>query len=221
MKKLKIIYEDKELLVINKEPKVLTISTAKEKNRTLYAEASSYVKKQNPKNKIFIVHRLDKDTSGIVVFAKNETLKHQLQNNWDRLAKIREYTAVVEGRLTGSGEIKNYLYETKTLEVFSTDDPKKGKLAITKYKSISDTRAYSLININILTGRKNQIRVHLKDINHPIIGDKKYKSKSNPLGRLGLHASRLVLIHPKTKKEMVFISEAPKNFYEITKAKSQ
>ncbi|MGM9834212.1 MAG: RluA family pseudouridine synthase [Bacilli bacterium] len=218
MKKLKIIYEDKELLVINKEAKLLTISTKKEKDRTLYNEASSYVKKQNPKNKIFIVHRLDKETSGIVIFAKNETIKHQLQNNWDKLAKEREYIAIVEGRLENKGTIKNYLFETKTLQVFSTDDPKRGKLAITNYESLISTKAYSMLKINILTGRKNQIRVHMADLNHPIIGDKKYNAKSNPLGRLGLHATKLVLIHPKTKKEMIFSCDVPKEFNNIFKS---
>lgn len=217
MKKLKIIYEDKELLVINKEPKLLTISNNKEKERTLYFEASQYVKKQNPKNKIFVVHRLDKDTSGIVIFAKNQDLKYKLQNNWNKLVKEREYIAVVEGILKGKGKIKNYLVETKTLEVYSTNNSHIGKLAITNYEHLDNNKKYSLIKINILTGRKNQIRVHMQDLNHPIIGDKKYHAKSNPIGRLGLHASKLVLLHPITKKEYVFTSSIPKQFTELIK----
>lgn len=217
MKKLKIVYEDKDLLVVNKEAKLLTISTNKEKERTLYNEASNYVKKQNPKNKIFIVHRLDRETSGIIIFAKNETIKHQLQNNWDKIVQEREYVAIVEGKLVGKGTIKNYLFETKTLKVISTNDAKKGKLAITNYKSLKSTKAYSMIKISILTGRKNQIRVHMNDINHPIIGDKKYNAKANPLGRLGLHATKLTLIHPKTKKIMNFNCELPKEFAKLFK----
>lgn len=219
MKKLDIIYEDKEFLVVNKEPNLLTIATEKQKVNTLYHEASAYVKKQYPKNKVFIVHRLDKDTSGIVLFAKNKELKEALQNNWDRVAKEREYIAVVEGIVKESGEIRNYLYETKTLEVKSTNAPNKGKIAITNYKPIQHSKQYSLLEIHIQTGRKNQIRVHMKNIYHPIIGDKKYGANKNPLRRLGLHAKKLVLIHPLTKKEYIFQADVPKEFEKITKEK--
>ena len=207
-KKLDLIYEDKELLVINKPAKLLTIATEKEKFHTLYHEASEYIKKQNPKNKIFIVHRLDKETSGIVIFAKNEKLKLALQNNWEECAKVREYLAVVEGKvLNQKGIIQNYLKETKTLKVFDTKNPKSGKEAITHYQVLEHTNAYSLLKINIQTGRKNQIRVALSSIGHPIVGDKKYQSKKNPYGRLALHATKLSLLHPKLKKEYQFLSK--------------
>lgn len=212
-KKLDLVYEDKELLVINKPAKLLTISTEKEKYRTLYHEASEYIKKQNPHNKIFIVHRLDKDTSGIVVFSKNENLKHVLQENWEKLAIEREYIAIVEGNVKQSkGIIKNYLKETKTFQVFDTKNPKTGKLAITEYQVLDKNNAYSLLKIHIKSGRKNQIRVALSSIGHPIVGDKKYFSKKNPYGRLALHANRLVLIHPRTKKELTFLTKIPKEF---------
>ncbi|MCI8575404.1 MAG: RNA pseudouridine synthase [Bacilli bacterium] len=212
-KKLDIIHEDKELLVINKPSKLLTISTEKEKYHTLFYEASSYIKKQNPRNKIFIVHRLDKDTSGIVVFAKNESLKQALQINWDKLASVREYLAIVEGVIKEKeGTIKNYLKETKTLQVFDTKNPKEGKLAITNYQVLETNKVYSLLKINIKTGRKNQIRVALSSIGHPIVGDKKYQSQKNPYGRLALHASKLKLIHPKTNQEYLFLSKIPKEF---------
>lgn len=218
MKKLNIIYEDKELLVVSKPTKQLTISTTKDSINTLYHEAREYEKKKNPKNKIFIVHRLDRDTSGIVMFVKNEQLKHSFQNNWNELAKKREYIAVVEGNVTPKKDkIKSYLTESKTLQVYSTKDKTNGKIAITEYEVLQNNRAYSLLKINIKTGRRNQIRVHMNDINHPIIGDKKYDSKRNPLGRLGLHASRLEIIHPKTKKLLVFTSPYPKQFDEATK----
>lgn len=215
MKKLKILYEDKELIVINKETKLLTVATNREKERTLYNEVSNYVKKQNPKNKIFIVHRLDKDTSGVIIFAKNEKIKYQLQNNWESLVQEREYIAIVEGVLTGKCTIKNYLIETKDLKVISTNDNKKGKLAITNYEVIKNNKNYSMVKINILTGRKNQIRVHMKDIKHPIIGDKKYNAKSNPLKRLGLHATKISLIHPVTKKILTFNCDLPKEFTKL------
>lgn len=209
-KKLDIIYEDKEIIVINKPSKQLCIATDKDKQHTLYNEVSSYVKKQNPKNKIFIVHRLDKDTSGIVLFAKNEVLKRKLQDNWETLAKNREYIAIVDGKMEHKKDtLKDYLKESKTLQVYVTQNTKNGKLAITNYEVLKNNKVYSMLKININTGRKNQIRVQLSNINHPIVGDKKYKSRNNPLGRLALHASKLEVVHPVTKKLMVFESKVP------------
>lgn len=214
-KKMDILYEDKELLVINKPSGLLTVATDKESFNTLYHQAREYIKKQNPKNKIFIVHRLDKDTSGIVVFAKNEKIKLALQNNWEKVAKVREYIALVCGKPKKiKGEIKNYLKETKTLQVYSTND-KNGKLAITKYEVLQYNKEYSLMKINILTGRKNQIRVHMKDLGCPIVGDKKYEAKKNPFRRLCLHASKLVLVYPFTNKEMEFVTKSPVVFEKV------
>lgn len=215
MKKMNIIYEDKTLLVVNKPAKKLTIATPKKELNTLYHEAREYVKKQNPSNKIFIVHRLDKDTSGIVVFAKDEKAKNYLQDNWN--SYYREYIAIVEGIVKKSGTLKSYLAESKTLNVYSTKS-KNGKLAITNYEVLDNNKKYSLLKINILTGRKNQIRVQLSDIKHPIVGDKKYKSKTNPLNRMGLHANKLIIKHPITKKELVLEAKVPKiflNMFEI------
>ncbi len=212
-KKLDIIYEDKEILVVNKPSGILTVSTPKEKEKTLFHEVSDYVKKSNPKAKVFIIHRLDKDTSGIVMFAKNQNVKYTYQNVWDNLVLKRGYTAVVDGILEKkTGVIKSYLKETKTLFVYSSNDKKNGKLAITNYTAEKESKRYSMLNIDIKTGRKNQIRVHMKDINHPILGDKKYGNKKSPANRLMLHAGELVIINPKTKKKMTFISETPKSF---------
>lgn len=215
MKKMDIIYEDKELLVVNKPAKELTIATNKQEVNTLYHEAREYVKKQNPHNKIFIVHRLDKDTSGVVLFSKNEKLKKLLQDNWN--SYYREYMAIVEGVVLQKGVIKSYLKESKTLEVYSTNDSKNGKLAITNYEPLANNKKYSMLKINIETGRRNQIRVHLSDMKHPIIGDKKYNSKTNPLNRLGLHANILKIVHPTTKKEMEFIAKTPYLFHNMFK----
>ena len=212
-KKLDIIYEDKEILVVNKPSGILTVSTPKEKEKTLFHEVSDYVKKSNPKAKVFIIHRLDKDTSGIVVFAKNQNIKYAYQNAWDNLVIKRGYTAVVDGVLEKKKSIiKSYLKETKTLLVYSSNDKKNGKLAITSYNVVKETKKYSMLSIDIKTGRKNQIRVHMKDINHPILGDKKYGNKKSPLNRLMLHAGELIIINPKTKKKMEFISKTPKSF---------
>lgn len=211
-KKMDIIYEDKEFLVVNKPNGQLTIATNREVINTLYHEARIYIKKQNPKNKIFIVHRLDKDTSGIVLFTKNEKLKHLLQNNWNQLVKNREYYALLCNKPKKLKDtIISYLKEDKTLRVYSSKD-KSGKKAITSYEIIKYNKEYSLAKINILTGRKNQIRVHMSDINCPIAGDKKYKASKNPFRRLCLHNARLELIHPITKKNYVFLSDYPKIF---------
>lgn len=215
MKKIEIVYEDKDIIVVNKPYGMLSISTIKKEDKTMYKEVSSYIKKSNPKAKIYIVHRLDKDTSGLLVFAKNMNTKLTLQNNWDNLVKKRSYVAIVEGEVEKDKDIiKSYLKETKTFLVYSTNS-KDGKLAITEYRKVFSNREYSLLDINIKTGRKNQIRVHMKDINHPIVGDKKYGSKKNPIRRMCLHANILELIHPKTNKLMHFELDIPNGFIKL------
>ena len=208
--KLNILYEDKYLIAISKPHNLLTIGTAKEKDNTLYRKVSDYVKKQHKSNKIFIVHRLDKDTSGIIVFAKTEQVKRILQRNWDE--SKRKYIALVEGKVTKSDTIKNYLAETKTLKTYITNDKKIGKLAITKYNPIKTIKEYSLFQIEIFTGRKNQIRVHMESINHPIVGDKKYGSKKNPIRRMCLHATYLEFYHPITNKKIIIEDKYPNIF---------
>ncbi len=213
-KKMDILYEDKELLVINKPAGLLTIATDKEKERTLYHQAREYVKKQNPKNKIFIVHRLDKDTSGIVVFAKNEKLKLLLQKNWEQVAIKREYIALICGTPKNKKQrVENYLLETKTLHVYNTKD-RTGKLAITDYEVLKSNKQFSLVRIHILTGRKNQIRVAMHSIGCPIVGDKKYGANKNPYRRLCLHANLLELVRPKTHKHYLFEAKIPNLFYQ-------
>lgn len=215
MKKIDIIYEDKEIIVVNKPAGLLCISTEKEKEKTMYHFVSLYLKKSNPKAKVYIVHRLDKDTSGIVVFAKNMTIKSKLQNNWDSIVTRRGYVAIVEGEVEKDRDIiKSYLKETKTMLVYSSND-KHGKLAITEYRKVLSNSVYSLLDINIKTGRKNQIRVHLKDIGHPIVGDKKYNSKVNPIRRMCLHANVLEFIHPTTKRKMFFEIDIPNSFIQL------
>lgn len=208
--KLKILYEDKSIIIISKPSNLLTIGTNKEHNNTLYRKVSEYVKKQHKSNKIFIVHRLDKDTSGIIAFAKTERVKKILQRNWDKTK--RKYVALVEGKVAKGDTIKNYLAETKTLKTYITNDKKIGKLAITKYKPIKDNKEYTLLDIEILTGRKNQIRVHMESINHPIVGDKKYNSKKNPIRRMCLHATYLEFIHPITNKRLIIEDKYPNIF---------
>ena len=207
MKKLNIIYEDKEILVVNKPSKLLTVGTDKERERTLYHEVREYLHKKN--QKVFVVHRLDKDTSGIVLFAKNPKLKELLQRDW--LRYTREYRAVVEGRLPKTKDtLRFYLQEDKTHHVYVSD---KGLSSVTEYEVLSTNSTQSLLKVRIKTGRKNQIRASLAYIGNPIVGDKKYEAKINSLSRLGLHANKLGIKHPITNKEMTFISKAPKVFY--------
>ena len=208
MKKMDIIYEDKELLVVNKPPKLLTISDGKTDN-TLYNMARSYVKKQHKSNKIFIVHRLDKDTSGVVLFAKTEDVKKYLQDNWNKITK-REYFGILDGYLENNkGVIKEYLLEDKTHRVYASNK-KVGEYAETHYEVLNRKLKCTLVKIEIKTGKKNQIRVGFSNLGHPIIGDKKYGSKNNYIKRLGLHASRLE-INIKDKK-YVFEASIPKEF---------
>lgn len=213
--KLDILYEDKEIIVINKPSNLLTIGTEKNRNNNLYRKVSEYVKKQHKSNKIFIVHRLDKDTSGIIVFAKTEKVKSILQRDWDNSKRL--YVALVEGKVDESGTIKNWLRETKTLYTYSSNTKNDGKLAITKYKPIKNNKQYTLLDIEILTGRKNQIRVHMKDIGHSIVGDKKYGSTKNPIRRMCLHATYLNFKHPKTNKLIEINNNYPKIFDELVK----
>ena len=205
MKKMDIIYEDKNLLVINKPAKLLTISDGKTDD-TLYSMAYDYIKKQHKKTKIFIVHRLDRDTSGIVVFAKNEKTKLYLQNNWNNIVK-REYIAILDGILPSKkGILKDYLYEDKNHFVHVSKD-KKGDLAITEYKVLKYTNNNTIVSINIKTGKKNQIRVSFANIGYPILGDKKYGSKNT---RLYLHANRLSF--SLNSKDFVFEAKLPIEF---------
>lgn len=207
-----IIYEDKDLIVINKPSGLLSISTEKEKSKTAYYIVSNYLKSKNKNAKIFVIHRLDKDTSGVLMFAKNEKIKHLFQDNWEKIVIKRGYIAVVEGVLKKEGTIKSYLDENKNLVVYSTKNKKDGKLAITRYNVTRTNDNYSLLNVEIDTGRKNQIRVHMHDIGHPIVGDEKYGSKLNPINRLGLHANELILKNPITNKIMTFEAEIPSEF---------
>lgn len=209
-KKIKIIYEDKFIIIVDKPGNLLTIATQNEKEKTMFHQVIMYERTKNKNNKVFIVHRLDKDTSGLLLFAKTQKIKEQLQNNWNHV--LRKYIAVVEGVVEKREDtIQSCLTEEKNLMVHSTSS-KKGTLAITKYKRLKTSKAYSLLEIEIKTGKKNQIRVHMKEMGHPIIGDKKYEAKTNPLRRLGLHANTLEFEHPITHQIIHLESKIPSEF---------
>lgn len=207
MKKLNILYEDKYLIIVYKRHGLLTISRDNHNDLNLYDEVKEYEKKKNPRNKIFIVHRLDKDTSGLVLFAKNEKIKYALQNNWDKV--IRKYYAVVEKEVLENKTLINYLQESKTGEVFVTNNKEVGKKSITKYEVLSKNNKCSLLDIEIKTGRKNQIRVQLAYILHPIIGDKKYGNTKNK--ELLLQAYYLKFNHPVDNKEIIIKTDIEKS----------
>lgn len=210
-----IIFEDNNIIVVNKPSGLLTIATEKEKEKTLYHIVREYLKKKNKNNKVFIVHRLDKDTSGIVIFAKDEKTKNMLQENWNEIVSLREYVAVVHGKLSKKEDrIIQKLKQTKTNLVYVTKS-EDGKEAITNYKVIKENELYSLLEIKIETGKKNQIRVALSSINHPIVGDKKYGDKKDKEQRLYLHANRLKLYYPIIKKDILFETKTPKEFKKL------
>lgn len=212
-KKLDILYEDKFLIIINKPSNLLTISTEKEKERTLFHYVYDYLKKKNKRNKVFIVHRLDKDTSGIIMFAKDEATKFYMQENWNKVK--RNYVAVVNGKIENKkGVIKNYLMETKTHLTYSVND-KNGKLAITEYEKILENKKYTMLSLALKTGRKNQIRVGLAEMGNPIVGDKKYGIKKDPIRRMALHANYMEFIHPKTKEKIIIDIDIPDSFVNL------
>lgn len=201
-----IIYEDKDFLVVNKPSGMLTISTDKEKERTLYHKVREYIKNKKSNEKIFIVHRLDRETSGLVLFCKNEKLRDKMQENWENVAILREYACVVEGILDKKkARLVNFLKENKANIVYVANS---GKEAITNYEVIKEDYN-SLLRIIIETGRKNQIRVQLANINHPIIGDKKYGSKGK---KLLLCANKLNIRDPRNGKVLSFEINIPREY---------
>lgn len=210
---LTILYEDKYLIVIEKQEGFLSIATEKQKLHNAYSTLSDHVKKQDPTNRIFVVHRLDRETSGLMMFAKSERIQKLLQESWNETIQQRTYLAVTEGFVEPTyGTVQSYLVESKALTVYSTSNPEIGKEAITHYDTLAATQENSLLKVNLETGRKNQIRVHMKDLGHPIVGDEKYGAKTDPIGRLGLHAWVLSFIHPMTNEEMYFETSVPKKF---------
>jgi 23S rRNA pseudouridine1911/1915/1917 synthase len=210
LRNLNLLYEDEHLLVIEKSAGLLSVATAKENEETAFSILKSYVKKSRHRAELYIVHRLDRDTSGIMMFAKTKEIQKILQDNWENAVTKRIYYAVVEGHVQKSeGEIVSSLKENKALLMYSTKTPGDGQKAVTRYRVLKSNARYSLLEVSLQTGRKNQIRVHLQDIGHSIAGDKKYGAATDPLGRLGLHAGILEFFHPATGKSMHFETPVP------------
>lgn len=206
-----ILFENEEIIVVNKPAGLLSIATENEITNTAYHHVMRYLKNKNEHNKIFIIHRLDKDTSGVLMFAKNEQIKFLFQDNWDKIIRVRHYLAIVEGNVKKEKDtIKSFLKENRNHIVYSSDSD--GDLAITHYQVKQRNNNYTLLDVFIDTGRKNQIRVHMQDLKCPIVGDKKYGSKTSPIKRLGLHAYVLELVHPITNKTLHFEAPVPEEF---------
>ncbi len=216
---LEILYEDRDLIVVNKAAGLLTMGTGRDGGRTAHAALDDYVKKGNYKSRerIFIVHRLDRDTSGALVFARSEEAKRTLQDNWEKAEKT--YLAFVEGHPDpAEGIIESYLAENEARRVFSTTDKRKGKLSSTQYKVVKEVGKRTLLEVTLLTGRKNQIRVHLADKGWPIVGDGKYGRKIRDNKRLALHSQTLAFDHPFSGKRVTFTAPVPATFYKMAAA---
>ena len=210
---LPIIYEDDEIIVINKPNGLLSVASDNEKNSTAYRMVAEYVQQKDKHNRIFVVHRIDEDTSGVLMFAKNSKIQETFQEKWNDIVTKRGYYAIVEGHMEKPEDtIKSYLKKNAQNMMYSSKKSGDGQLAITHYKVLKESKDYSLLDVNIDTGRKNQIRVHLGERGHYIIGDDKYGNPSNPLKRLGLHAYCLEFKHPITNKKMRFLAKIPAEF---------
>ncbi len=214
MKGIKVVYEDEYLIAVEKASGILSIATDKEREKTAYNIVKNYVKSRNPLEKLFIVHRLDRETSGVMIFAKTEEIQQILQTNWQKMVLERTYVAVVEGKVEkNSDTIISYLKENSAFVTFSSDKEIEGsKKAVTHYTVLKRSKGFSLVEANIETGRKNQIRVHMQSLGHSVVGDKKYGATTNPLGRLGLHAKSIIFKHPKTGKVLSFQTGIPAKF---------
>lgn len=213
---LPIIFENDEFIVINKPSGLLTIPSDNEKGRTAYRMVNDYVQQKDKHNRIFVVHRLDEDTSGVLMFAKNPKIKDILQKNWSEIVLERGYYAVVEGKMQKEEEtLVNYLKENSLNLMYVSNDKTNGKKCITHYKVMKSNKLYSLLDVNIDTGRKNQIRVQLGHIGHHVLGDDKYGEPLDPLKRLALHAYKLKFVHPVTKKIFEFKADIPGEFLKL------
>ncbi|MDE6270028.1 MAG: RluA family pseudouridine synthase [Muribaculaceae bacterium] len=212
--RLKIVYEDDDILVVNKGYGLLSVSTDNKREGTAYSILRDYVKRVDPRNKLFIVHRLDQHTSGLMLFAKSARAKEILQHNWNNMVLERRYVAVVEGGAPdpAEGYVRTLLAENSEHVVYVTDDASKGQDSLTEYCTLAARGNYALLELQLATGRKNQIRVHMQHIGHPIVGDRKYGASTSPIHRLALHARTLRFVHPITRRDMNFSTPIPSSF---------
>jgi tRNA pseudouridine32 synthase/23S rRNA pseudouridine746 synthase/23S rRNA pseudouridine1911/1915/1917 synthase len=212
-KGLTVLHEDRDIIVVEKPCGLLTIGTDRDKSRTVHSILNEYVRKGDPRsrNRVYIVHRLDRETSGILILAKSEAAKTFLQGHWQETEK--RYLTVVYGTLSPqSGTISSYLAENSAFTVYSTPDPAAGKLSHTEYTTLKEAKGFSLLEIHLLTGRKHQIRVHLSEKGHPVVGDRKYGKRNDPYNTLALHARSISFTHPVSGRRLSFETGIPEFF---------
>lgn len=217
--RLQLVYEDDDVIVINKGYGLLSVGTqSHRKEESAYSILRDYVKTQDPRNKLYVVHRLDRDTSGLMMFAKSEEAQETLRHNWNNMVLDRLYVALLEGYVKeDSGFVKSRLAENSQFVVYSTENPEEGKLALTRFRVLKRGNGLSLVEFSLDTGRKNQIRVHSSEMGHPISGDRKYGARESRLNRLCLHARTLRFAHPVTRKDMRFELPVPSRFIDAVK----
>lgn len=217
-----LLYEDEHLIVVNKPAKLLSVATDKEKTRTAYHIVTDYVKSQHIDNRVYVLHRLDRDTSGVLMFARDLETKELFQTKWNEIITRRGYRALVEGTPRPDRDtIRSYLVETRTHMIFSGAPGPGAKEAVTNYQVLKSGGGYSLLDISIDTGRKNQIRVHMKELGCPIAGDKQYGAHTNPIGRLCLHANELSFLHPATGQPVTFTARTPRDFNRVFRPQTE
>lgn len=214
--KLRIIFEDDYIIVVDKASGLHSVDSTGGGCENAASILERYIRRRDSSKRIYVVHRLDRDTSGVLVFAKCREAQNKLTADWNERVEERAYIAVIEGNLPAlSGTVDSYLYEDSRKIVHSCDDPSRGLRAVTHYRVLSQNACWSLVRLDLETGRTNQIRVHLQSLGHPIVGDEKYGSKVNPLGRLGLHAFNIRFRHPVSDREMAFSSPEPCEFKQL------
>jgi RluA family pseudouridine synthase len=211
-----ILHEDAQVIVVDKPAGLLSMGSETEKSRTAHRYLADYIRASDPAGRIFIVHRLDRDTSGVMLFAKSREIQERLQSDWATTVHERRYVALVEGRLEGeSGTLRSWLKENKAHVVYVSPQPGEGQEAVTHWKRLGGNRDCTLVELRLETGRKNQIRVQMQEIGHPVAGDPKYGAKTNPARRLCLHAASIGFVHPATGAVVRFEVPFPVSFSEI------
>jgi 23S rRNA pseudouridine1911/1915/1917 synthase len=214
--RLRLVHEDDDLLVVDKPAGLLTVATERERRRTVYAHLTAHARTERPPGRIFVVHRLDRLASGLLVFARTADAKRALQAQFAAHTVERRYLAVVEGRLARpAGTVASRLLDEAPGRVRETRDPARGRAAVTHWRVLGAGTRHALVEVRLETGRRNQIRAHLASLGHPIAGDAAYGSRADPFGRLALHAHVLGFGHPRTGERLRFVSPAPAAFARV------
>lgn len=220
--KLSIIYEDEAIIVVNKASGLHSVDSTDGGVENAASILEAYLRRKNPEKRIYVVHRLDRDTSGVMIFAKTRVAQDRLVKTWNESVLERKYIAIAEGCMSASsGTLDSYLYEDSRKVMQVTDDSSRGLRAITHYQVLCKNEKYTKVALELETGRTNQIRVHLQSMGHPVAGDLKYRAQTNPIGRLALHALNIRFRHPITQRVMVLSAAEPESFERLIKPFNQ